>query len=245
MALAEHKTAREVRFRARGPHYLDVLSALHRLLEPEWYLEIGAGRGNSLLRAPGKAISVDPAFRLRADVMADRPELHLFRQTSDAFFASGVVRRLAPAIDLAFIDGMHLFEFVLRDFIQTEKLCRETSVILLHDLVPFSSAAAARTWDEDATGGWSGDVWKMIPILRRYRPDLEFTVMDPRPSGLGVISGLNPKSTVLEDAYDEIVAAYRDLTYDDFGGGALAKLAAMVSAVDTLDIRMSAEGEPL
>ncbi len=241
MSLAQQKAPQTVRFRARGPHYLDVLSALHKLLEPDWYLEIGAGRGNSLLRAPGKAISVDPTFRLRRDVMVDRPQLHLFRQTSDAFFASGVARTLVPAVDLTFIDGMHLFENVLRDFIQVEKLCRPDSTILLHDLVPFSPAAAAREWDVEATGGWSGDVWKMIPILRKYRPELDFTVLDPRPSGLGMVSGLDPHTTVLEEAYDQIVSDYIDLEYEDFGSDTLAALAGMVPVADVLDVQVASE----
>ena len=220
--------------RARGPHYLEVLGHLHQLLTPEWYLEIGVGRGNSLARASGKAIAVDPEFRLNQDVMRQRPELHLFRQTSDAFFASGAAGRLTDRIDMAFIDGLHLFENVLRDFINTEKLCHAESVVLLHDLVPFSAAAAAREWDANVTKGWSGDVWKMVPILRRYRPDLDFAVLDPRPSGLGMVSGLDPRNTVLADAYDEIVREYRDLTIEEYGPREFAQLADMMPVRDIL-----------
>ncbi len=31
---------------------------------------------------------------------------------------------------------------------------------------------------------WTGDVWKLIPILQRYRPDLQLTLFDAPPSGL-------------------------------------------------------------
>lgn len=203
--------------RARGRHYLDVLEHLHHTKTPEWYLEIGSGRGHSLMRCPGRAIAVDPAFRLSGDVMGEKPELHLVRQTSEAFFASGKARELAPVIDMAFIDGMHLFEYVLDDFIATERLCSAQGTILLHDLVPFSPAAAEREWDTSRTKGWSGDVWKMTLILREYRPDLSFTVINPRPCGLGMITGLDPANTVLSDARDEIVARFMDSTIEAIG----------------------------
>ena len=98
---------------------------------------------------------------------------------------------------------------------------------MLHDLVPFSPAAAERVWDETATKGWSGDVWKITPILREYRPDLEFHVLDSRPSGLGVVTGLDPENSVLEDAYDEIVARFTDHTIETFGVEKLATLTAL------------------
>jgi len=228
--------------RASGPHYLDVIERLQRLLDPDWYLEIGTGRGNSLARGTGKAICVDPDFRVKQDVIGRRAELHFYRQTSDDFFASGAVTKLTDRIDLTFIDGMHLFENVLRDFINTEKLCHRDSVVLLHDLVPFSAPAATREWDPEVTKGWSGDVWKMTPILRKYRPDLDFTVLDPRPSGLGLVSGLDPENRVLDEAFDEIVAAYRDLTIEDYGLTAFREMARMTPVMDVLVGDAIAEG---
>ena len=213
--------------RARGRHYLEVMGDLHRKLNPEWYLEIGSGRGNSLSLASCRSIAVDPEFRLASEVMGRKSELHMFCKTSDAFFAGGIAEKLTPTIDLAFIDGMHLFDYVLRDFIATEKLCRADSVILLHDLVPFSPAAAEREWVPERTKGWSGDVWKMSVILREYRPDLDFKVLDPRPSGLGVVTKLDPENTVLEAAYDEIVAKFMDETIEGYGTKKLADILRM------------------
>lgn len=213
--------------RARGRHYLDVLEHLHREQVPDWYLEIGCGRGHSMMRSHCRAIGVDPDFRLSGDVMGDRPELHLFRQTSAEFFASGVLQNLAPAIDIAFIDGMHLFDFVLDDFIATEKVCKPGGMILLHDLVPFSPAAAEREWDAARTRGWSGDVWKMVPILREFRPDLDVQVVNPRPCGLGMITGLDPENRVLQEARDEIIARFTDQTIEGFGVSKLVDLLQM------------------
>lgn len=221
--------------RARGTHYLDALTQLHITRKPDWYLEIGVGRGHSLTRCPGRAIAVDPAFRLdNRDVMGTKPELHLIKTTSAEFFASGRVRDLAPAIDLAFIDGLHLFDCVLDDFISTEKLCHPGSMILLHDLVPFSEAAAEREWDPKRTKGWCGDVWKMVLILLEYRPDLDFRVLNARPSGLGLVTGLDPQNRVLETARDEIVARFMDLTIEAFGPDRLGERLRMTSVEDAL-----------
>ena len=223
--------------RAKGPHYLGVLGELHAMLAPGWYLEIGSGRGHSLVCATGRSIAVDPGFRIGGDrmesVIGQKPELHLIQTTSDAFFAEDRLSAFTRTVDLAFIDGMHLFEFVLRDFINVEKRCTPESTILLHDMVPFSAAAAAREWDKGATTGWSGDVWKMAFILRRHRPDLNFRIFDARPSGLGVVQGINPKDNTLSEGYEDILAEYMKL---DWAAVPDAEMAAIIDLqpLDTL-----------
>jgi len=215
---------------ARGQIYLETLRRMHAHLAPEWYLEIGTATGRSLRVAPGRAIAVDPGFAIRFDPVGSRPELHAYRMTSDEFFASGAARRIAPKIDLAFLDGLHLFEFLLRDFMNVERLCRPDSVIAMHDVIPLSHAAANRDWDRAVTQQWTGDVWKVVDILRRYRPDLTLVVADCRPSGLALVTGLDPASRVLDEAYEEIVHAYLGLTLPDFGEERLARTLSVVSA---------------
>ena len=200
-----------------------MLYRMHRRLAPEWYLEVGTATGKSLKLATCHAIAIDPAFNFKEDVLSGRRQTHLFQETSDEFFASGVAQRLAPRIDLAFLDGMHLFEYLLRDFMNTEALCGRNSVITMHDVVPITPVAAERTWDRTLTGAWTGDVWKIVPILRRYRPDLELRVADCAPSGLAVVTNLDPGNTILAENYDRIVAEYRDLSLADFGVARLAE----------------------
>ena len=209
--------------RAAGLRYLRMLYRMHGALAPDWYLEVGTATGKSLKLANCNAIAIDPAFNLKEDVLRGRRQTHMFQETSDAFFASGVARHLAPRIDLAFLDGMHLFEFLVRDFMQTEALCGRDSVITMHDVVPITPVAAERTWDKTRTGAWTGDVWKIVPILRRYRPDLDLRVADCAPSGLAIVTNLDPGNTVLADNYDRIVAEYRDMSLADFGVARLAE----------------------
>jgi hypothetical protein len=215
---------------ADGQPYLRFLKRMHQHLQPEWYLEVGTAQGASLRSVTCNAIAVDPKFQILQENLGKRPQTHLFEMTSDDFFASGAAARLAPAIDLAFLDGMHLFEYLLRDFINAEKLCHKESVVVLHDLVPPSLISAEREWDKSRTKVWTGDVWKLAVILKDYRPDLTLRVANCRPTGLGLVTGLNPDDTTLEQQYDEIVERFMDLSIIDFGPERLQEITNMQRA---------------
>jgi hypothetical protein len=200
-----------------GRRYLGVLDEMHRRLAPSWYLEVGTFQGRSLRLARKNYVAVDPGFRISSPVIPPQgTQMHLFQQSSDDFFASCFLERNGIRIDLAFLDGMHLFEYLLRDFINTEKAMAPGGVVLLHDCCPTTEAMAAREIQPDA---WTGDVWKTLLILLRRRPDLEIVVATAAPTGLAVISALDPCSTALLEDYDEIVSEYAALSFGDFEGG--------------------------
>jgi hypothetical protein len=113
-------------------------------------------------------------------------------------------------VDLAFIDGMHHFEYALRDFMNLERFSNSASTILIHDCLPIDETTADR---ERSTDVWSGDIWRLILLLREWRPGLQVAVIDSGPTGLGLVRGLDPTSSVLRDHYDEIVAQYISLPY--------------------------------
>lgn len=181
-------------------HYLKVLQRLHEIVQPQWYFEIGIRRGHSLRLAQCPAIGVDPAYDLLESPHADSV---LVRQTSDNFFATPLMRETlgAARIDLAFIDGWHNSEFVIRDFMHTEPFCNPAAAIVLDDVLPRTSDQAVRKPHGRA---WTGDVWKAAACLVKHRPDLTMTFIDCLPTGLLVIQGLSPSSTVLTTRYPEI-----------------------------------------
>jgi tetratricopeptide (TPR) repeat protein len=193
-----------------GPSYRDNLAWLHRVLAPSCYLEIGVFKGETLrLARPGTiAIGVDPAPLPQAE-QAYEADTTLHRLTSDRYFAQLAVGDLAlPApVGLAFIDGLHLYEQVLRDFIHVERYCTRDSVVVLHDTLPVAPQAASRPRQ---TSYWCGDVWKMLPCLRRFRPDLSLLTIPCHPSGLTIVTGLDPQSAVLADLFDAAVDTFMD-----------------------------------
>jgi hypothetical protein len=184
-------------------YYLDFLRALHEALEPATYLEIGIRHGDSLALARCPAVAIDPEFELHTPI---GPDTALFRESSDEFFerARPLEHFGGRPIDLAFIDGMHLAEFALRDFVNVERRARWTSVAVFDDILPRTPEEAAR---DRRTRAWTGDVFKMLGILERRRPDLTCLRVGTEPTGLLLVLGLDPASRVLGYGYDRIVEA--------------------------------------
>ena len=60
-------------------------------------------------------------------------------------------------------------------------------------------------------GWWTGDVWRVVAALKEFRPDLKVTCLDAEPTGLVVVTGLDPSSRVLPDRYDEVIAYMHSL----------------------------------
>jgi predicted O-methyltransferase YrrM len=199
------------RFRAalRSRAYYGTLRRLHQAVRPRTYLEIGIRKGDSLALATTAtvAVGIDPAPMLAAPPAANA---RIFPLTSDDFFATCDVRAELGGreLDMAFIDGMHLFEFVVRDFANVERFSSPGTVVVLHDCLPVDAVSAAR---ERSTSLWTGDVWKVVPVLRRYRPDLRLTVIDAPPSGLVIVESLDPASTVLADNMERILDEFTDV----------------------------------
>jgi tetratricopeptide (TPR) repeat protein len=199
-----------------GDIYLDQLRRIHEALKPRTYLEIGVFKGQSLRLANPRtrAIGIDPAPQLEHPP-GPRQTVHAIA-SDDFFVRHDIIAELGgERVELAFIDGMHLFEYALRDFINIERLAKPDSIVLVHDCYPLDRQTSSRNCE---TLFWSGDVWRLIPLLKKYRPDLSVNVIAAPPTGLGIIRGLNPESNVLRDRMDEIVAEFMDLDYTTLEG---------------------------
>jgi hypothetical protein len=202
--------------RPLGVRYLEFLSELHFRTLFDWYLEIGCRTGTSFAPVRSKTIAVDPYFRANINIIGRKPALHVFQATSDDFFASGFLQRNEIRLSVSFLDGMHLFDFLLRDFIGTEAASNPKGVVMMHDCVPLNLEMTTRDLSA-IKGAWTGDVWKIVPILRKWRPDLKLTMLDLRPTGMLCVTNLSPGNTVLQDNYEAIVAEYLDQTIESFG----------------------------
>jgi len=179
--------------------YLKILSEIHKILKPTTYLEIGSRRGNSLSLSNCLSIAIDPEFRIIEEILAPT---RLYKRTSDDFFKEvDVLKVFGKRIDFAFIDGMHLAEFSLRDFINVERFCHPDSVIVIDDALPKEIEQTSREFKK---GFWTGDVYILLLILKKFRPDLTINIIETKFKGIAVITNLSPQSQILSDNYPSI-----------------------------------------
>ena len=176
-------------------NYLKVLRNIHNKIDFNTYLEIGVRFGDSFKEAKNHCIGVDPEFRLKHNIMQFKKTTKLFQNYSDTFFQEEAQNCFKEKkIDIAFLDGLHTSDQLLMDFINTEKHCTNKSIIILHDALPRTLETVQRIKPQEITM-WTGDVWKVVPYLKALRPELNFIFLDAPPSGLVLISNLNPNHT--------------------------------------------------
>ncbi|MGY2048538.1 class I SAM-dependent methyltransferase [Methylobacterium sp. JK268] len=181
-------------------------------------MEIGVSSGDNFQNIKCvEGIGIDPSFEISRNITENKKVVVLYQTTSDEFFARNRLRFIfTRKIDLAFLDGMHLYEFLLRDFMNVESISGKNSIIAMHDCLPLNTIMASRDASEVTTKSentrfphwWTGDVWKIVPILRKYRPDLKIELLNCYPTGLVVVRGLNPRSRVLKSNYDSIIREF-------------------------------------
>jgi hypothetical protein len=209
----EFDPAHELLFRMflHGEPYFEVLARIHAHLKPRTYVEIGVEYGQSLRRVPPgtRAIGIDPEPRLAEP---PPPHVRVFAEKSDDFFARHDLRAELGGlpVDLAFIDGMHHFEYALRDFMNLERYCTPQSTIVLDDCFPHDRRTAER---ERVVEFWSGDVWKVVVLLKSYRPDLAIHIIAAPPTGVCVVRNLDPASRFLAEHHERLCAELMALDY--------------------------------
>ena len=109
------------------------------------------------------------------------------RQTSDDFFLTN-----NKTFDLVFIDGLHTYDQVKRDILNSVKFLNDDGIILVHDCLPDAMAKQAVPRYKMQ---WNGDVWKAIVDLRQD-PDLDVYTCE-MDQGIGVIKK-NKNTSILK-----------------------------------------------
>jgi len=208
--------------------YREVLRELHAILKPERYLEIGVRKGASLALAQCASIAIDPDPH---PDLEHAENVRFYRCTSDDFFFFHAAEAVDSPIDLAFIDGMHLAEYVYRDFINVERVMSKSGVIVIDDVFPNHPLQGSR---ERNSKVWSGDVWRFVELLQQKRPDLKLTWLDTAPTGLLMISNLAPTSRTLWDEYNGLIRKLTDPAGADVPAHVLARKRAVAPTTEAL-----------
>lgn len=123
------------------------------------------------------------------------------RKTSDDFFFQN-----KDSFDCIFIDGLHEYDQVKKDIINSLKYLNDGGVIFVHDCLPRSYFEQAVPRSQHV---WTGDVWKSIVEFRTY-DNLDICV-GKLDMGLGIIlkrKNSNKLSISVKD--------FRNLKYKEF-----------------------------
>lgn len=139
------------------------------------YLEIGtAGLGTFNAVKCERKVGVDPL-----NISATKGGTKLVALPSDAFFFCNIEN-----FDIVFIDGLHLYEQVIRDIVNSWKCLNLNGFIICHDMKPLEGTCGRKP----ATPGsaWNGDVYKAWMWFKEYAHAVPTFVIDDD-WGLGVI----------------------------------------------------------
>ena len=122
------------------------------------------------------------------------------RKTSDDFFKDN-----KDKFDIVFIDGLHIYDQVKKDILNSVNCLKENGIILVHDCMPDNMSKQAVPRYRMI---WNGDVWKAIVDLRQ-KEDLEiFTCAIDQ--GIGIIKK-NKNSSILK-----IEKSIHKLKFEDY-----------------------------
>ena len=102
-----------------------------------------------------------------------------YRMPSDEFFE----KHISQKYDIVFIDGLHIFEQVHRDIVNSLEHLEEGGIIVIHDCNPVTEITQRR---ERASDAWHGDVWKSIVKLRMEDPNIDICTVNTD-EGCGII----------------------------------------------------------
>lgn len=201
-----------------GLHYSKFISDFCSFRGTRTYLEIGVQHGFNLSHVSvDTAITIDPGFIIADDPSLEKKSVHLYRMTSEHFFSEHYAFAKLRGVHFAFLDGMLLLEFPLRDFLDTEKVCDPNGLIVLHGCIPFDGEmiervnnTGCRPANSTNKHAWTGDIRKVVSMIQKYCPDFRVVLVDCEPTGVAFITNLDPTSRLLDDNYLKIAKEFRD-----------------------------------
>ena len=187
--LFKERFSQKIDFKFDDVYRWDLIDYLNNKYSFSSYLEIGCNDDELFSRIKIKnKIGIDPVIGGNMKI------------TSDDFFLQNNLK-----FDCVFIDGLHIYDQVKRDILNSSKFLNENGFILVHDCLPKSLSSQAVPRYKLT---WNGDVWKAIVDLRRD-PNLEiFTCLADE--GISIIQNKKNSNTLKLDK------KISDLKFKDF-----------------------------
>lgn len=182
------------------------------------YLEIGTQFGLTLEAIKiDKKTGVDP--NPRHSLKKIPKNISIYKGTSNDFFITLSKNKL---YDLIFIDGLHTFQQVYRDFINAVNHLSLNGLIVIDDVIPVDAYSAScdqewaitqRNQTNNNSKAWQGDVFKMIQMINVEMPDFELDTVIYPDNPKSIIRFRNQK--VLLEFDDELYEKYNKLDFMD------------------------------
>jgi len=182
------------------------------------YLEIGTQFGWTLeaVDMPYK-IGIDPNPKHSLKFMP--PGVKSLVMTSDEYFAA---KNDLILFDFIYIDGLHVFQTVYRDFVNSVNCLSEGGIILIDDVIPVdvysadinqTRAVTERKIQGNISKAWQGDVYKLLKLIATEIPFLELKTIIYPSNAQALIKFKGPKQNLEFDR--ELFIKYDNLTFQN------------------------------
>lgn len=174
----------------RSRNHVELINYLIKTRGYTTYLEIGVADGFCLSKVcAAHKVGVDP----------NQSSPCTYHMTSDAYFAKNKKK-----FDIIFIDGLHLYEQVLRDVNNALSCLNPGGTIVMHDCLPEERREQERVV---TPGPWLGDVWKAAATIRMVKDTVRLCVID-MDWGCGVLIPKKSKKLLPRVSFEELTWDY-------------------------------------
>ena len=203
--LFSEKFSKKINFDFDNRNRIDLIQHIIEKKNYKNYLEIGCHSNEVFDKICIEKIGVDPVSGGN------------YRGFSDDFFKKNKIN-----FDCIFIDGLHEYDQVKRDIVNSIKVLNRNGMIILHDCLPpsINHQRVPRT-----RYSWNGDVWKAIVEIRTWEHVDTYTVLADQ--GLGVIkhkkntdkldlNNISFKNLKFKFFYENYNKIMRTITYEEF-----------------------------
>lgn len=189
----------------KGDTIVNLLKKLHLDLKPKFYFQSGVQNGLFLnLCRCQSVVCGDPNMIAKTVPFPTR----IFIEKASQFF--GNEKRLfsifSREIDLAFLSAPDLAENLIQQIGKLEAFMSKSGAMVLGNVCPDH---IEMTHPKRSYRQWAGTAYKIIPLLAKYRPDLEVqihnTYRDGFRYGTAVLTNLDPTNTFIKDNLDSLL----------------------------------------
>jgi predicted O-methyltransferase YrrM len=193
------------------PEFANALYALVKRERPELVLEIGLAHGATALsivtalreNGLGRLLSIDPyqqdrwsGVAVAALERAGLSQLHTLVEQPDYLALPGLLEECGRAVDLAYIDGRHSYEYALLDFFYVDRLLKLGGIVGFNDcdwpgVIPTLRFVTQHRHYEPVDVGLDPAYGTRNETVRRYlRAEAKVLPAQARPSRLRAVGRL-------------------------------------------------------